>query len=255
VTTRKQSLENALPLNFDQDMQYRSVQQCMPGAAAFLDSGQSVDLPMNNVDACGQMLMETGQMIHILKAELLKQRAGQVAIGYDQRRAIDDTMIAADTFLLEFANIDPALTRYPKDINDFEFYRAGIPQVPNVDYVLVNGVGILFTVAWAAAETGQLLIRSASQRAAIQLRWYKGSSFEGAGNVTADFAAIGADILGNVINPMPTTAAQIFISAPQLLTPEEDYTVAFAGGVATVTFSASIADDQTVCFRIEAGAV
>jgi hypothetical protein len=249
----KKTLLDAQPLSFDGDFQYRSVQECMPGAAAFLDSGQSVDLPMNNSEICLQMMLEAGQMIHILKAELLKQRAGQAALGYDQRRTIDDTMIGDGESLLEFANIVPALTRYPKDINDFEMTRSGIPLVPNADYVLVDGVGILFTVAWSTSETGQLMIRSASQRAGMQLRWYRGSSFSGAGNVTANLATIGADILGNVINPMPTSADQIFIYTTALLTPTDDYTVAFAGGVATVTFNAPIPDDKTVCFRIEAG--
>lgn len=255
MSSNQTILKDTSPISFDNDLQYRTVVQCMPGAARFLATGMSADLPMNNVDACVEMLQESGQLIHALKAQIAKLAAGQASIGYANRRKIDDTMIAAGTLFLDFANIDPVLTRYPKSEDDYEFYRGGIPQIPGEDMSLVgdyNGsAGLLLSTPWLQDEVGQLMIRGAAQRVGTQTRWYKGSSFSGAGNRTANFVNIGEDILGKNINPQPTSQDQIFVTVGQLLTLGEDYTVNIASGVATVTFLADIPDDKTVIFRIE----
>ena len=258
MPTYRDELLKLAPVSFDNDIQYRTLLQCIPGGAQFLATGLTADLPMNNIRAMIDMMAEQGQFNHAVKAQLNKILAGQAAVGYAARRKIDDTMIAPDALFLDFANIDPVLSRYPKDEEDYEFYRGGIAQIPGEDVTLVGNfegaAGLLLSTPWLADEVGQLMVRGAAQRVGTQTRWYKANSFSGAGNRIANLANIGADITGKTINPQPTSAAQIFVTVGQLLTQDEDYTVAISSGVATVTFEADIPDDKTVVFKIEAGA-
>jgi hypothetical protein len=255
MATYRDQLIAAEPLSFENDVQLRTLLQCIPGAAQFITTGLSADLPMNNMAAMIDMLLEQGQLTYAIKTEIAKIKAGQAAVGYANRRKIDDSMIAVGSVFLDFGAISPVLTRHPKSEDDYEWYRGGIPQIPGEDMSLVgdyNGsAGLLLSTPWLADEVGQLMIRGAAQRVGTQVRWYKGSSFSGAGNRTANFVNIGEDILGKLINPQPTSQDQIFVTVGQLLTLGEDYTVAIASGVATVTFLADIPDDKTVIFRIE----
>lgn len=158
--------------------------------------------------------------------------------------------------VLPFSSLS-GMSRPPLTAGQFIVFRSGFPLASADPYskgdgtaVLIPGTGIRFTEDWESDEEGVLWVFTGRTGEMIKKYSFYASSFEGSGNRTITLSALGTDLEGNSINPLPATSANILVFDQGLKTEGVSYNVSGFPSAPVITLLYDALDDQVFHFLV-----
>jgi len=200
---------------------------------SYLNGGGPNSLPIDNKETFIEGDTTLGQTLAGIIQEILRFERGKAAENrwiYD----FDAEDLTEDNILPFFL-----LTSFgyaPQSDAEYIIWKGGLPLASGFDTSLVPGVGIKFAEAWAAGQNGKLWVFTPALAGAIQFRTYLGASLTGAHHTVLNLSAVGADIFGRTVNPLPDAAAQVQVWVGTLRTLDTSFTFTIDAGAPIITF-------------------
>jgi len=235
--------------DFDGDLARRAVVELMPGVTAYLADPNVRSLPNSNAMLMLDMIAQLGQDLAGMRDKIVQIATGLSVQAFEERYNIAYSDLVNN--FLSFSTVI-GLTKRPMNETDYTIFKSGRPLANGYDCALVPGVGLQFTTAWGPSDTAVLFIHALGLRAAWRHYVYRGSTFEGVGNRTANLSRLGSDIYGRPISPTPTQTTNLMVYRSSLLTEGAtgSYVFSIGTGEPIVTFNFDIRDAEFVHFVV-----
>lgn len=180
-----------------------------------------------------------------LRDGILEARRRDYITAWDNKYDIDMSIILETGTLLRFEDIT-GFGRYPVNDDGYDIWKNGQPMVNGTSgnvWLVENGKALRFADALDLNnDTLTLWVRSPGFNV-LKAYTYTSDTFTGAGDRVANLVLIGADLRGNIIDPLPTLASQVQVFAPTLLTEGTSWAFSTDGsGRPVVTFQYDLPD-------------
>jgi hypothetical protein len=223
------------------------------GLGAILDGEGPHMLPFRNMAVDVDSRAQTTQLLQGLINKIVDLEQDRIELSLGTFSFTGSQIVNG---VLPFTALS-GLSRPPANAGQFIVLKSGLPISSGDPYTragdatLIPGTGVRFAQSWASDENGILWVFTGRTGEMIKFYEYYASSFTGSGYRSIHLNALGSDIKGKSISPLPTLSSQVKVIDATFKTEGTSYSVSgFGTSDPVITLNYDAEPDQIFTFLI-----